>query len=442
MLDAGADPSAMSEYGESPLRVASKNGRFEVVRMLLDAGADGGQLGWDELFFAVAFGTALELEAALAGAPDTAARDYWERTPYLLALQVGSVEKATVLLAAGADRGARGRCGETPLAHAIRGDHVDVLRWLLEAGEDIEGANDSGDTPLIAAALWSARRCVTALVDAGADIFASNDIPHRAIDMTGDPAIVAALVEAGEDVNKLDGEVRAAMTGLAASPIPEVTEAEYSRGGHPRFGTANSELADEPFWQMMIRTRESAYGARERFEAGRRSRAPVWSIQRFGCSFTPLDDGRFIEIAGEHEDHYDPDFFIYNDVFVHDGRGDCAIYLCPPEVFPPTDFHTATLVGERIWIIGNLGYRENRRPGETPVFTLDIHSLAIAAVETSGELPGWISDHRADLIGDEIAIRGGKLIGADPGGGETYTDNETSYALALDTLTWRRVGNT
>ena len=43
---------------------------------------------------------------------------------------------------------------------------------------------------------------------------------------------------------------------------------------------------------------------------------PFWSWQRFGRTSTALPDGRVIHIAGEHEDFYDPDFCIYNDVMV------------------------------------------------------------------------------------------------------------------------------
>ena len=43
---------------------------------------------------------------------------------------------------------------------------------------------------------------------------------------------------------------------------------------------------------------------------------PVWCFSRFGTSLTELPDGRFVQIGGEHEDFYDPDFCIYNDVTV------------------------------------------------------------------------------------------------------------------------------
>ena len=94
---------------------------------------------------------------------------------------------------------------------------------------------------------------------------------------------------------------------------------------------------------------------------------PGRCFDRFGQSSNQLPDGRVVCIAGEHEDSYDPDFYIYNDVVIQQPDGRIDIFGYPREVFPPTDFHTATLVGNRIVLIGSLGYPDERRPGETPV---------------------------------------------------------------------------
>ena len=95
-------------------------------------------------------------------------------------------------------------------------------------------------------------------------------------------------------------------------------------------------------------------------------RSPVWCAQRFGQSITFLEDGRVVQVGGEHEDSYDPDFCIYNDVFVHEGEA-IRIHGYPEDVFPPTDFHTATLLGREIVLIGSLGYVGTRKLGVTPV---------------------------------------------------------------------------
>ncbi len=118
----------------------------------------------------------------------------------------------------------------------------------------------------------------------------------------------------------------------------------------------------------MVRLGCNAYTARKHFhvESIFDSLGPVWCNERFGASLTELPDGRFVQIGGEHEDFYDPDFCIYNDVIVFDGKGNFQIYGYSRETFPPTDFHSATLVGEFIYIVGSLGYVDERKIGTTP----------------------------------------------------------------------------
>lgn len=103
-------------------------------------------------------------------------------------------------------------------------------------------------------------------------------------------------------------------------------------------------------------------------------------------------------------------------------------------MFPPTDFHTATRVGGQILIIGCLGYVDQREPGYTPVYRLDLATLAIEKVDTCGDTPGWISAHRARLEGSEIVVEGGQLI-TDSG---SLVAADGRYRLSLSDRCWRR----
>jgi hypothetical protein len=162
---------------------------------------------------------------------------------------------------------------------------------------------------------------------------------------------------------------------------------------------------------------------------------PFWSWQRFGRTSTALPNGRVIHVAGEHEDSYDPDFCIYNDVMVQYAGERREFFLYPKDIFPPTDFHTATLVGSKIVLIGSLGYGDLRRPGETQVLTLDIYSLCIERVATTGEGPGWLSRHVAEKTGERrILVAGGDVQTAD-----AYAPNTGVFELDLSTLRWRRM---
>ncbi len=86
-VESGADLNGVTEYCESALRVASNNGRFKVVKLLLDSGADKSQLGWTNSFYMVAYGTVDGLQNSIAEHDDLEERDCWKRTPLLLSIE-------------------------------------------------------------------------------------------------------------------------------------------------------------------------------------------------------------------------------------------------------------------------------------------------------------------------------------------------------------------
>jgi hypothetical protein len=240
----------------------------------------------------------------------------------------------------------------------------------------------------------------------------------------------------------------------------KITEEIFHQQRRPRFGNANPERMQLPFWEWMIcggdeSTKDhdeaavlrdgklkSPYGpylARDLFKIPlNRDDGPIWTFDRMGATRTELPDGRIVCIGGEHEDWYDPDFHIYNDVIVFTLDGKVEIYGYPKEVLPPTDFHTATLVGDQLIVVGCIGYTKDRRPGHTPVFSLDLRSYAISEIETSGEMPGWISEHEAELGSRIITVHGGKVF-TYRGEKQRFLRNIEDYTLDLTSGVWRRV---
>src|SRR5215467_7427656 len=234
----------------------------------------------------------------------------------------------------------------------------------------------------------------------------------------------------------------------------------------PRFGKANPERMPFAFWEWMIRGDDerrvnvgaglgkcdlrlrdgklkSAYGpyrARDLFNIPlNREEGPIWTFDRMGATRSSLPDGRVVCIGGEHEDFYDPDFFIYNDIVVFTPHDQIEIYGYPKEVFPPTDFHSATVVHDHIIIIGGLGHRNERRPGHTPVYSLDLSSYHVSQIPTSGEMPGWISKHEASYEQTGIiTIRAGQLA-QERDSQQQFCRNCEDYALDLKSFVWRRL---
>ena len=120
---------------------------------------------------------------------------------------------------------------------------------------------------------------------------------------------------------------------------------------YARYGTANPEQVNNYFWKYMIKNFTiDAWNITQRLNIADKindnfnNRPAIYCFQRFMQSSITLSDGRKIYVGGEHEDHYDPDFFIYNDIIVistdiHKNikDDDIDIYLYPPEIFPPVE---------------------------------------------------------------------------------------------------------
>lgn len=213
-------------------------------------------------------------------------------------------------------------------------------------------------------------------------------------------------------------------------PPAEVTAAVFAALRDTRRGTGNPSDLTNPLWAWLAAQPEiNAYQVARHFGANRMG-PPTWTNARFGQSCTALPDGRVVRIAGEHEDYYDPDFFIYNDVQITAPDGGITILGYAPEVFPPTDFHSATLIDDDLVVIGNLGYRPDRRHDATPVHRLDTRTFAFTPIVASGESPGWLHRHAALGDSERLLVTGGKRE-IELGGRTILVDNGDDYWLEL-----------
>lgn len=216
--------------------------------------------------------------------------------------------------------------------------------------------------------------------------------------------------------------------------VPAAVTAQIRNWQSPRRGKSNPENQTNEVWSWIVQNGLAAYQVHG--AAGQEdSPAPAWCFDRYGRSETILPDGTKIYIGGEHEDFYDPDFYIYNDVVVKRLDGTIEVYGYPEEVFPPTDFHSATLCGEEIIIIGGLRYPEIRDYHTTWVFRLQLSDFSIHPVATAGQVPAWLTHYQAKLADSEsqLIVSGGQVMHHPT---ERPVENLTTWVLDLYSFSW------
>lgn len=220
-------------------------------------------------------------------------------------------------------------------------------------------------------------------------------------------------------------------------PSPAI-KAAFAKWALARRGSENPQRQTNPVWLWLAETRLWPHKAHE-LSGAKSKQEPGWSFSRYGQSETLLEDGRTVHIGGEHEDFYDPDFFIYNDVTIFEGGRAIDVFGYPATEFPPTDFHSATLVKGQIVIIGRLGYPEGRSEDATPVFILHLDDFKISELKTSGDQPAWLHKHSAKLDETRQAIicDDGVVTHHETG---RVIENIASWRLCLATGAWSKVG--
>ncbi len=443
LLEIGVPLDVQTSYGETALKSAARAGNYKVTKQLISAGADQSVMNWTPLMWAVAIGTEEEVEQALRDGADLNAQGEDEHTALDIALRKGDETIVEKLLNAGASAEKDG--STPPLIWAVESGNIALVQRLLNAGCDVNAKDFVENSPIGLAAARGDRAMVQLFLDRGANP-SKGDSYDSYISNAKDRETILLMLEAGADETELDQSGRRTLAGLGPGDpyaLRDLSRDEYFRARYDREGNANPEDMTEPYRLAMVRYGGNAYHPRVQFEdpptftcgiKGQKRPPQVWCFDRFGQSATAMPDGRTILIAGEHEDYYDPDFCIYNDVTVVHPDGKIQVFGYPHRVFEPTDFHSATLVGEDILIIGGLGYMDQRK-GPIPVYRLDTRTYSIEKVSSVGKVPNRVSRHRAKLEGDEIVISGGEAV-VFKWGKESHVPNEKQYRLNTKTLSW------
>lgn len=161
--------------------------------------------------------------------------DIW--TPLRMASRNGPTEVVKVLLAAGADPDAADARGLTALYHATRRNKPEVVAELLKAKANPEKPDPDGIKPLYWAVAQDLREVTTLLLEAGADRKTTNaqgmPLLHTAARL-GRPRMVTLLLERGDAVDARDPLGATAFFRAAEQAKVDCAKVLLTKGADPK----------------------------------------------------------------------------------------------------------------------------------------------------------------------------------------------------------------
>lgn len=218
LVDKGADIEAVNGRGFTPLQLASYGGHRQVVEFLLDKGANVNAKNKSMDMTALDFSLLKEIQAhKLDIAPfliskgaqfEVNKKNRMGLTALDMAIVFGYTEAADYLMGFGADINYTGRDGKTPLSNAVSRGCPEIAKLLIEKGADVNVPDKEGNPPVYKAVEKGQSDIVGMLLSRGAGLnFVEKrngrTLLHIAV-IKGYKDIVDTLLAKGSDVKAKD----------------------------------------------------------------------------------------------------------------------------------------------------------------------------------------------------------------------------------------------
>jgi ankyrin repeat protein len=220
LIDRGAIVDRDSQDPNNAFRLAFRESSDEMAKLLLEANADTGMTG------------------------------AWSQTLLCLASEEGWYDVVKILLSRAQPRSlnARDVDGWTPLAKACFNNRIDVVTLLLNEGADANICISEGLTPLHAASDQSHLEVVQLLLDNGADLNTQDQHGQTPLHSTiskGNLDVVELLLRKGADLDVLDESARRLINDASNEGRIEVIKLLLNRGCRVEFSNEDGWI---PFY--------------------------------------------------------------------------------------------------------------------------------------------------------------------------------------------------
>lgn len=332
LLDHGADANARDSAGAPVLFLAAGGGRREIVDLLLQKGADIGTRNDAQetaLHVAANYGRAEVAALLLDRGADIEARTKYQYTPLQYAAWQPRQEIIDLLLAQGANPNSTGDNGSTALQAVAGSGRTAAVAALLQKRADPDAATSAGETPLHLAARGGHFETVQLLLASARKL----DVTEKHYGQTalhwaaiyGHPKIVAALQQHGANIDVKDASGRTALDCARRYGHPEIVSLLAPKIG----ATAAAAAASAPALKKTTPSGQAVVWycghsgwvvktARQLlvFDYWKSSSTPPAAANLQNGFVTPAElDGRTVTVfvSHEHSDHFDPAIFAWKD---------------------------------------------------------------------------------------------------------------------------------
>jgi ankyrin repeat protein len=209
LIKKGADTTLKSEYGLSPLTYAILEKKLDMVETLRDADADFDRNM--DMLMAIQSDDLKKVKVLLASGAEIDHKTR-AGSPLSLATKLGRTDIVKFLINSGGKLNIKDQRDYVPLSIASEKGHTDIVRILLANGAEPNGTTVCNflcypDTPLVLAAEMGHLKIIKLLITSGSEVNAisvghSEGVPHTALHVAAwrdYSHIVKTLLEAGAD---------------------------------------------------------------------------------------------------------------------------------------------------------------------------------------------------------------------------------------------------
>lgn len=155
---AGTRIDAPNARGETAAMLAALHGNLEIVRLLVEKGAEVNRPGWTPLHYAAVSGNVDLLRYLIDQSAYIDAQSPNRTTPLMMAARQDRIDAVRLLVEAGADPTPRNDAGRDAADYLAANDKPDEARWLRERAAEFARRYGTSDRPRSAESIAEERQ--------------------------------------------------------------------------------------------------------------------------------------------------------------------------------------------------------------------------------------------------------------------------------------------